>query len=427
MIFLLPFSSFAAEPFNLQLLQNLFKTYQRQQAYDYASQYLSEMEGNPYFDYLYGVSAIDSGHASQGVFALERVLFAFPQDHVTRLELARGYFILEEYARSRQEFEIVLKTRPPETVQQTAQLFIDKIRLQEARYKTTSNGYVEISMGTDSNVNSGTDQDELTIITTLTPDSLGQDDAFTNLSASWQITQPVAPGWLINGAITGSLRKNSDLNQFDNMTATMQAGITRLYKNSRYKGEIISQQYNLDGDTYRKLNGLNLSWHYAITQKSNLTTSIQYALLDYPDQVVKNSDLATLSLSYSHTFSTTLTPTVFGSINLGTESANENLLAAQSVTERDITGLRAGIMLGLGDKTALQLAGTIQTSEYAAPYTSFSANREDDHVSADLNLLWLFERDWRLDTKVSYSDNQSNVEIFRYSRTQFSLNLNYAF
>ena len=425
---LLPFSSFAAEKFNLPFLQNLFKTYQRQQAYDYAVQYLKQMEGDPYFDYLYGVSAIDTGHASQGVFALERVLFAFPNDHVARLELARGYFILEEYARSRQEFEIVLKTQPPEAVQQTAQLFIDKIRLQEARYKTTSNGYVELTMGTDSNVNSGVDQDELTIITNLSTDSLGQNDVFTNLSASWQMTQPIAPGWLVNGAITGSLRKNSDLNQFDNMTATLQAGITRLYKDSRYKAEIISQQYNLDGNTYRKLNGLNLGWHYAITQKSNLTTSIQYAVLDYPDLAVKNSDLTSLSLSYSHTFASALTPTVFASINIGAESASEDLIAAQSVTERDISGLRAGVMLGLSDKTALQLAGTIQTSEYADRHPlNLSAIREDDHISADLNLLWLFERDWRLDTKVSYSDNQSNVEIFRYKRTQFSLNLNYAF
>ncbi|MDH5472670.1 MAG: surface lipoprotein assembly modifier [Gammaproteobacteria bacterium] len=428
MAFIFPLNSLAAEAFDLPFLQNLFKTYQRQQAYDYASQYLSQMEGDPYFDYLYGVSAIDTGHASQGVFALERVLFAFPEDHVTRLELARGYFILEEYARARQEFEIVLKISPPKGVQDTAQLFIDKIRLQEARYKTTSSGYVELAMGSDSNVNSGVDQNELTIITTLTPDSLGQDDTFANLSAAWQMTQPVAPGWLVNGAITGSLRKNSELSQFDNITATLQAGITRLDRDSRYKAEVISQQYNLDGNSYRKLNGLNLGWHYAITQKSNLTTSIQYAALDYPDLPVKNSNLTALGLSYSHTFASALSPTLFAGINLGTESAKENLTDALSITERDISGLRAGIMLSLNDKTALQLSTAMQTSEYADRHPlNLSAIREDDHVSADLNLLWLFKRDWRLDAKASYSDNQSNVEIFRYNRTQFSLNLNYAF
>ena len=365
---LLPLNSFAAEQFNLPFLQNLFKTYQRQQAYDYANHYLSQMEGDPDFDYLYGVSAIDTGHASQGVFALERVLFAIPDNHVARLELARGYFILEEYARSRQEFEIVLKTRPPEAVQQTAQLFIDKIRLQEARYRTTFSSYIELSMGTDSNVNSGIDVNELTlpIADFLATDSIGQDDFFTNLSGSWQITQPIAPGWLVNGAITGSLRKNADLNQFDNMTATLQAGITRLYKQNRYKGEIISQQYNLDGNSFRKLNGINLDWRHALTQKSNFTTSIQYAVLDYPNLSVKNSDLIALNLNYSHTFTSALTPTLFMSINTGSESATENLPAALSMTERDISGIQVGILLGLGNKTALQLSTAIQTSQYLA-------------------------------------------------------------
>ena len=105
---LLPFKTHAAETFNLQHLQSLFASYKRQAAYDYATQFVKQMEGDPYFDYFYGVSAIDTGHASQGVFALERVLLFHPKDHVVRLELARGYFILEEYARSRQEFEKVL-------------------------------------------------------------------------------------------------------------------------------------------------------------------------------------------------------------------------------------------------------------------------------------------------------------------------------
>ena len=135
--------------YNQETLQNLLRSQKTQSAYDYANQYLEEMEGDPYFDYVYGVSAIDTGHASQGVFALERVLLVFPEDHVARLELARGYFILEEYARAREEFEEVLKTNPPEGVQETTIAFLDKIRLKEARYKTTSNGFIELSLGTD--------------------------------------------------------------------------------------------------------------------------------------------------------------------------------------------------------------------------------------------------------------------------------------
>ena len=429
---LLPLNSFATEQFSLPFLQNLFKTYQRQQAYDYASQYLSQMEGNPYFDYLYGVSAIDTGHASQGVFALERVLLAFPEDHVSRLELARGYYILEEYARARQEFEIVMGSNPPKNVQGTTQQFLDKIRLKEARYLTTSNGYMEFGIGTDSNVNSSPTENAYITEYNFNPGSnsegVGQNDNFLDLTASWQITHPVAPGWLANAAITGSIRQNDDWDQFDSLNTTLQLGITRLYKNSRYKADLTSQQYDLDGETFRNLNGLDLSWHYAVSQTINLTTSVQYADMEYPTRPNQDSDLISLNFGYSHTFASSLSPTIFANINFGSQSASLNTAQALYLAERDMIGLRLGTILGLSNKVALQLSAGYQTSSYAGKYDDLDTyKREDDHISGDLNLLWLFMRDWRLDAGLSYSDNRSNVKILGYDRTQVSLNLNYAF
>ena len=91
----------AEEIFDLERLQQYFSQPDKRQAYEYASAYREVYEGDPYFDYYYGVAAIDSGKVSEGVFALERVLIAFPDDPVATLELARGYYILEEYSRAR--------------------------------------------------------------------------------------------------------------------------------------------------------------------------------------------------------------------------------------------------------------------------------------------------------------------------------------
>ena len=99
-----------------------------QAAFEKALEQLTEWEGDPRFDYIYGVAAIDAGFASQGVFALDRVLLQSPQDQRTRLEVARGYFILEQYARARKEFESVLASNPPENVQENIRRFINTIR-----------------------------------------------------------------------------------------------------------------------------------------------------------------------------------------------------------------------------------------------------------------------------------------------------------
>ena len=72
-----------------------------------------EMMGEPMFDYFFGVAAVDSGRVSLGVLSLERALLANPKNDLVRLELARAYFALGEYQRSREEFEEVKKTFPP--------------------------------------------------------------------------------------------------------------------------------------------------------------------------------------------------------------------------------------------------------------------------------------------------------------------------
>ena len=52
---------------------------------------------------------VDSGHAGEGVLALERYLLQFPGNTAARVELARAYFVLGEYVRAREEFENVLR------------------------------------------------------------------------------------------------------------------------------------------------------------------------------------------------------------------------------------------------------------------------------------------------------------------------------
>jgi len=427
-------TSWAGESFDIKQLQNLFKAFQRKAAYNYASTYLSQMEGNPYFDYLYGVSAIDTGHASQGVFALERVTLMVPEDHVARLELARGYFILEEYARARKEFERVMAINPPKPVKDTAQRFLDMIRIREAKYHTTSNGFLAFGMGSDSNVNSGADDDLALLIPGLTTESLGQDDTFATLVAAWQITQPFAPGWMFNSTFTANTRINSDHDEFNTLTATIQTGINRLYKDSNYKVNIILQQFNLDSTKYRTLGGMNLEWHNSLTQKSKMNLSLQYAVLDYEDsaQEFRNSSLITFNTGYTHAFTGPWAPVLFSNINIGTETVDDDTASgALENTERDIQGVNLGVLLNFSTKLGLQTSFNLQNSNYATEQldviSSDQVVRDDNFYSANISLLWLFNKDVRLDTKVSYSKNDSNIKSFNYDKTQVNLNVHYAF
>ncbi len=140
-------------------LRQAYESGRAQQAYDLALIDLEEGEGDPAFDFYYGVAAIDSGHLNEGVFALERVLLVQPGHLRARLELARGYFLLREDSRAQQEFKAVLAQNPSENVRANVQRFMDAIRLREGRYRPTSSAFVEAGFGHDTNVSSSTEGD----------------------------------------------------------------------------------------------------------------------------------------------------------------------------------------------------------------------------------------------------------------------------
>jgi len=416
--------------FDINHLQSLFEDYKRGQSYKYAKQFQPEMEGDPYFDYLFGVSAIDTGHASEGTFALERVLLIFPDDQVARLELARGYFNLQEYALAGESFRAVLETQPPAQVTETALAYLDKIRVSESRYRPTHSGFIEFSLGNDDNVNAGVDENTtFSLAAFLNADSFGQDDNFSTLSGAWTYIHPFTPGWLFESTLSANFRKNQELDQFDTNTGTLQLGVTHLQASSKYKAELISQQFQLDGDEYRSLNGLNFNWQYSLSERSSFNSSLQYAQLDYPDLSVKNSDLITFGMNYTHAFAAYLQPVLFTTFSLGTEAAEDDTNpATQSETERDIISLRLGVVLSFTNTLALQTSIGTQNSEYAAaPALDPDTIREDDYSTADLNLIWAFERKWRLETRYAYTKNSSTDDLRNYERNVIDMTVNYTF
>jgi tetratricopeptide (TPR) repeat protein len=90
-----------------------------------------QLHGDVHFDFLYGVAAINVGRVAEGVLALERHLAAVPANDRARLELARGYYLVGEYARARSEFEFVLRYNPPAGVRENIARYLQAMALRE--------------------------------------------------------------------------------------------------------------------------------------------------------------------------------------------------------------------------------------------------------------------------------------------------------
>src|SRR5574340_1581576 len=111
-----------------------------------------DRSGEVRFDYLLGIAALDSGKPDKATLAFERVLAVDPNFAGARLDMARAYYQLGDLPRAQTEFQEVLKQNPPEAARITIQKYLDAIAAAEQAKQTRISGYVEGTVGHDSNI-----------------------------------------------------------------------------------------------------------------------------------------------------------------------------------------------------------------------------------------------------------------------------------
>lgn len=153
-----------------------------QDAYMLGQSGLFDYEGEPNFDFAYGLAALESGRPDEAVFAFERIAVNNVGQQRVRLELARAYFLSENYAAAQTIFSEVLATNPTQNVRANIEAFLQLIDQAQSSFDSILNFSLGINAGRDSNINSAT---ELGVIdtpigdVTLSPGGQKIDDSFT--------------------------------------------------------------------------------------------------------------------------------------------------------------------------------------------------------------------------------------------------------
>src|SRR6185436_8343904 len=244
-----------------------------------------ELFGTAAFDFYYGIAATDSGHAGEGVLALERYLLNFPDSDIARVELARSYFALGDMVRAREEFETVLRSSPPAGTLATVERYVDAIRLRESRYQTTSSAWLEAGLGIDSNVNGGVGSANISIPTfgpvTVNATGVRKGDTFTHLAGGAQISHPVAPGVAVFGTAHAEAKLHASEDNFDLLTMGAAGGVSVLRNENTYRATLSTQTLAVDNMRFRTATGVAGELLHALDELRLLTFSGQYADLRY--------------------------------------------------------------------------------------------------------------------------------------------------
>ncbi len=97
------------------------------EAYEMLIKHEAEFAGDPKYDYILGVSALDSERAGYAVLAFQRTLAVAPRFLGARMDLARAYFRLGAYSDAEQEFSEIKQYNPPHNIKRSIRKYMDII------------------------------------------------------------------------------------------------------------------------------------------------------------------------------------------------------------------------------------------------------------------------------------------------------------
>ena len=401
------------------------------EAYQLGKQH-PELLGDPVFDFYYGVAAIDTGNAGEGVLALERYIINFPENTSARLELARGYYVLGENERAREEFTAVLKTNPPEAVKFNIQRYLDAIRSRESFYKTSGAAFIEAGGGYDTNVNAGVSNANISLPVfgpvTVATAGLKAHSWFEYFALGGQLSQPVAPGVAVFGGGSFNAKYNNDnqdqANQFDQRNLNLNAGLSYLKNKNLYRLSGFYSRIDVNSDLFLQSPGTTAEWFYQYDELQAINTFAQYANLNYAGtNSPRSSNFYSGGLGYRKAFIAKWQPL----FSLGASYSRENNTEGRDDLSRDIYSGSISFGVTPFPKWAVSIGGAYQRSLYRAPDAFLLTTRADSYYTANAAISYAITPRLSAWVENLYSKNNSNISLYAYSREVAAFKLRYDF
>ena len=385
--------------------------------------------GDSGFDYYFGVAAIDSGHAGDGVLALERFLARNPGDARARFDLARGYYALGELLRARDTFEAVLAQRPGPEREATIERFLDSIQAQAWRHASASSLYADFGAGADSDISAGIGADTLEPPRLdgllLSRASAKRGSSFLLAGAGARFARPLAGAVSLQGGLRyqGRYQSNGFDRRFDQDALAGYGGISLLRGQDLYRASLSYATLAVDASRYRNISALGGEWQRQVDELNSYSLFAQYAALDYPESPSSDADLYALGAGWRRAFVQRYLPVVQLQALYGREKSSASPL--RDDLSRDLYSLRAGVSSTPWPGWGISGGLSYTASRFLGPDPALAATRRDDTIGLDAGLSYRWSRQLTLQADYLHADNRSNLEAYKYGRDVLTLRMHY--
>jgi tetratricopeptide (TPR) repeat protein len=411
-------NSALAAGLDLEKADALIKQGKAAEAYSMLEPFEFEQSGNVKFDYLLGIAALDSGKPDKATIAFERVLAVDPNFAGARIDMGRAYYQLGDITRAKSEFETVLAQNPPPAARATINNYLAEIAKQESAKKTQATGYIEGSVGHDSNVNYATSQTQvavpalgnLTFI--LNPTGVATPDKYLGIGFGGEVNHEINPRLAVFAGADVHNRTNNTAHAFDSTSLDARAGVAMGDVTNVVRLGVLNGRYILDGRTNRDTNGVNAEWRHLINPANQLSAFAQVARYRFePTVSVNDFDQSVYGAYWLHVANDGK-----GLVSASLFGGNEKAPARADGGKR-FNGVRLGGQVQLDQKTELFGGVGAQFSNYEQTNVSFAVTRDDKQYDASLGINWHLDNYWTVRPQISYIRNNTNIVIYQFDHT----------
>jgi outer membrane protein len=416
----------SAQVLDFSAIEAMVKRGEFTQAYALLAPHEVKYAGDADFDYLFGLAALESGHPQRARAALERLLLANPDLTGARLNLARAYAALGDKARARSEFQAVLATNPPQATRDAVARYLATLDKAENEPRNQVAGYLEGTVGRDSNINLATASDQVFVPLfginfTLPPASVALRSDYAGINGGVAVEHPLNDRLTAFGILGAKLRDNASTSIYNSQEGEARAGLQYALGAQSLKVGLIGDRYNLDHQGYRTIAGYLGEWRLQADARNQVSVFAQDCRIHYLQEAVASfSGEQTLAgAGWLKSFDDASRSYLFAGAYGGRDRATQQ----RDDGDKVILGLRLAAQLAAGGSGEWFAYGSATSGRYGDMNPNFLVTRVDKQYDAGFGYSWRFAPDWSLRPQLAYTRNDSNIELYAYNRYDLSITL----
>lgn len=270
-------------------------------AYKQGMAELERNEGDPAFDYAFGVAALETGNHIDAIFALDRVVAVDPGNVDARIALGRALLAVKDEREATIHLQAAQRARPTPAQREALDGYLAQAtQIREGRERELS-VWVEAFGGYDSNVNSGTHESSLIaptvfggvpFVVVLGDDVKQQSAWFHHLKLGASYFHKLDETRSVDVIAETGKKQNLGEDTFDHLQHKVNVGYSVTYQGDLYRIVGRYEQDDVDDDRLRYLWGA--LGEYTTTGKQSWNAGWEQtfvsglAKIEYPTQRLRD-------------------------------------------------------------------------------------------------------------------------------------------